>query len=89
MTDTEKREALAAQNLSRVELLIALPEMQWFLEQCVMAKREEADRSLHDLKRTTEQRDNDLHRWTSLNDVLGWLTEQRTMYRQVLGNKNV
>lgn len=69
--DEEDREYLA-----HLAVLARTPAFDWFIARAVRPDWEQAERDLHDLKKSKDEREVALHVATSLKKVLDWYADQ-------------
>ena len=87
MTEEIDPRKLAEQKRSLSESLLQNRAFEWFLAECIDARMTELDVILHDRKKTSDERDKALERWTELRDTRLWVKEQNEIARRALARE--
>lgn len=83
-----KSNQMAGDNLSKIEHLLADEAFQWFKTEAVEVELTKADEIIHNLTKTSGERDAALHRWNALNEVSAFLKQRRAIYKKHLGHES-
>ena len=83
--EQEKEQARTQEALAKIEELIHSLAFKWFMSEIVQKNRDEAERILHDLKATKEEREISAHVCEALKKITDATSEYRLVFRKALG----
>mgnify|MGYP003661883829 CR=1 FL=1 len=83
--EQQKEESRTQENLAKTEELIHSAAFRWFMGNIVGKNRDEAERILHDLTATKDDREIAAHVSAALKKVADAPTEYRLVFRKALG----
>ena len=83
--EQQKEESRTQENLAKIEELNHSAAFRWFMAEIVGKNRDEAERILHDLTVTKDDREIAAHVCEALKKVAGAPSEYRLVFRKALG----